>query len=167
MGGLFEVKVFLREFGIRPKLVEQIKYDVDESGIHLSLISLRNSLASFDLHVPFPCNITVAVPKNPAALYLEVAGILSCRIPIVDHELTLYHFNAHKQPELGVMGGKKKRYAKEKIDKRLHRNHKRLTQLHDEEALQDKTEKHKLSAFQKSLHGIKTTKSNKSALRAR
>lgn len=151
--GVFEVKVFVGDFGLKTKQINAIKYDANEKGIQLSHKSKVNG---FDVFVPFPCNLTMRIPKNPEALYLERCGLLLCRIPIVDHSLEIYQFDAHKQPKLGVAGAKRKRKYNQKLDGRLHRNHEKLSLIHTAEIRKDELERENLPAFQKTLWGVET-----------
>ena len=129
--GVFEVKVRLKEFGLRNRDIGRIAYSVTENGIALKFDSERNG---FDFFVPFPATISVSVPANPSALYIEKGGLLSCRVPICEHCLDVNAYNAHKQPKLGVLGGKKKRKWKHKLDTKLQSNHEKLSQIQIQKA---------------------------------
>eukprot|EP01083_Nonionella_stella_P266387 901232_1 len=151
--GVFEVKLELKKFGLRPNQIGSVIYDADENGI---TVKYNSKTHGFDMTIPFPSSITVYIPRNPEAIYLgPKIGILSCRIPIIKHELELRHYNAHKQPKLGAVGGKKKRKWNSKIDKRLQRNHAKLGQIKINNALENDFD-NQLTGFQKSLYNKET-----------
>lgn len=152
--GVFEAKIKLKEYGFKSQNVNKIKYDINNYAILLKYESIRNG---FDFEIKFPSTITINAQNNPYAVYLDKIGILSCRVPIISHRLVLTQYNPNKQPKLGVLGGKKKRKWNDKINRRLHQNHKKLSENNQN-----------LTGFQKSLYEQQNgIGNNKSPLKSR
>lgn len=141
--GVFEVKLHLKQFGFKLNNVNKIKYDANDNGVSLKYDSVRDG---FDVFINYPSNITIKVLRNPKAICVG-NKVLLCRIPITSHNLTLRSYNPHKQPKLGVIGGKKQRKWNDKMTAKLQRNHQQINQ-----------NKTKLTGFQRSLYGIPSEK---------
>merc|ERR1712048_1435276 len=92
-------------------------------GVFEVKVDLKSYENGFKLLVQYPSSIAVNVQANPEAIYLgPKIGILSCRVPIVDHDIeveTVYNPNKHKSNFHNVLGAKKKRKFKKNLDGKL------------------------------------------------